>query len=98
MPTIRIGARQVCRAFGPVVANDRVDLAVAPGSIHAVIGENGAGKTTLMRILYGLDQPDDGTLVEAVDARYLGTFYDYRIDLVRTPMAHDSESVTGVRP
>ena len=63
MPTIRIGARQVCRAFGPVVANDRVDLAVAPGSIHAVIGENGAGKTTLMRILYGLDQPDDGTVI-----------------------------------
>jgi len=61
--TVRLGARDVSRAFGPVHANDHVDLSVRAGTVHAVVGENGAGKTTLMRILYGLDQPDSGTVV-----------------------------------
>ncbi|MEV4314328.1 ABC transporter ATP-binding protein [Actinocrispum sp. NPDC049592] len=61
--TIRLGAREVSRAFGAVRANSRVTLSVAAGTVHAVVGENGAGKTTLMRILYGLDQPDSGTVV-----------------------------------
>ncbi|GAB3876053.1 ABC transporter ATP-binding protein [Kibdelosporangium lantanae] len=61
--TVRLGARDVTRAFGPVRANNRVDLAVEAGTIHAVVGENGAGKTTLMRILYGLDHPSSGTVV-----------------------------------
>jgi ABC-type uncharacterized transport system ATPase subunit len=60
---IRLGARNVSRAFGSVHANSGVDLAVRAGTVHAVVGENGAGKTTLMRILYGLDQPDSGTVV-----------------------------------
>ena len=60
---IRIGARQLSRRFGPVVAVDRVDLAVAPGTIHAVVGGNGAGKSTLMRILQGVDRPDDGSVI-----------------------------------
>ncbi len=60
---IRVGARGVSRRFGAVLANDEVDLAVAPGTIHAIVGENGAGKTTLMRILGGLDRPDTGTVV-----------------------------------
>jgi simple sugar transport system ATP-binding protein len=62
-PAIRLGAREVTRRFGAVTANHHVTLGVAPGSIHAIVGENGAGKTTLMRILYGLDQPDEGTVV-----------------------------------
>jgi general nucleoside transport system ATP-binding protein len=62
-PATRIGAREVTRRFGAVTANQRVSLAVAPGTIHAVVGENGAGKTTLMRILHGMDRPDDGTVV-----------------------------------
>lgn len=49
-------------AFGPVVANDDVSFAVAPGEIHALLGENGAGKTTLMRVLAGLLQPEAGTV------------------------------------
>jgi ABC-type uncharacterized transport system ATPase subunit len=61
--TVRLGARDVSRAFGPVRANDHVDLAVEAGTIHAVVGENGAGKTTLMRVLYGLDHPTSGTVV-----------------------------------
>jgi ABC-type uncharacterized transport system ATPase subunit len=61
--TVRLGARDVSRAFGPVHANSGVTLSVQAGTVHAVVGENGAGKTTLMRILYGLDQPDSGTVV-----------------------------------
>jgi ABC-type uncharacterized transport system ATPase subunit len=59
----RLGARGVTRRFGTLLANDGIDLAVARGSIHAVIGGNGAGKSTLMRILQGVDRPDAGTVV-----------------------------------
>ncbi len=60
---IRIGARRLTRRFGPVVANDRIDFAVAPGVIHSVVGGNGAGKSTLMRILQGVDWPDEGSVI-----------------------------------
>ena len=60
---VRLGARDVTRRFGAVVANDRVNLSVVPGTIHAVVGGNGAGKSTLMRILQGLDAPDAGTVI-----------------------------------
>jgi general nucleoside transport system ATP-binding protein len=62
-PNTRIGTRGVTRRFGAVTANDDVTLSVAPGTIHALVGENGAGKTTLMRILHGMDRPDAGTVV-----------------------------------
>jgi simple sugar transport system ATP-binding protein len=62
-PEIRLGAHEVTRRFGRVVANDAVTLSIAPGTVHAIVGENGAGKTTLMRILYGLDRPDEGTVI-----------------------------------
>ncbi len=55
--------RNITKQFPGVLANDRVDLAVKRGSIHAIIGENGAGKSTLMNILYGLHQPDDGEIL-----------------------------------
>lgn len=45
-----------------VRANDRIDFAVQPGEIHALVGENGAGKSTLMKILYGLEQPTAGAV------------------------------------
>jgi general nucleoside transport system ATP-binding protein len=62
-PTIRLGARSVTRRFGRVIANDSIDFAAAPGTIHAIVGGNGAGKTTLMRILQGLERPDEGEII-----------------------------------
>ncbi|MEM7694410.1 MAG: ABC transporter ATP-binding protein [Pseudomonadota bacterium] len=52
----------ICKTFGAVRANDRVDLTVAPGTIHGIIGENGAGKSTLVSILSGHYRADDGEI------------------------------------
>ncbi len=52
----------VDKSFGPVRANRAASLDVAPGEIHALVGENGAGKSTLMKILGGLVKPDAGTV------------------------------------
>ena len=60
---MRLGARGVTRRFGALVANDSVDFSAMPGTIHAIVGGNGAGKSTLMRILQGMDQPDEGSVV-----------------------------------
>jgi general nucleoside transport system ATP-binding protein len=51
------------KRFPGVVANHDVTLEVRQGTVHALVGENGAGKSTLMKILYGVQKPDDGTIV-----------------------------------
>ncbi len=61
MPYI-IEMLDIVKNFPGVRANDRVTLKVEQGSIHALLGENGAGKSTLMSILFGLYQPESGTI------------------------------------
>lgn len=57
-PIIRLEG--ISKSFPGVQANDRVDFDLAPGEIHALLGENGAGKTTLMNVVYGLYRQDAG--------------------------------------
>jgi general nucleoside transport system ATP-binding protein len=54
--------RGVGKRFPGVVANHDVDITIRTASVHALIGENGAGKSTLMKILYGVQRPDAGTV------------------------------------
>ncbi len=60
--TPAIELRGIGKRFPGVVANHDVDITIDSGTIHALVGENGAGKSTLMKILYGVQKPDDGTI------------------------------------
>ncbi len=64
-----VDMRGVTKRYGSVLANDGIDLSVAKGELHAIVGENGAGKSTLMHILCGLIRSDAGKV--RVDGRLL---------------------------
>jgi simple sugar transport system ATP-binding protein len=55
--------RGITKRFPGVVANHDIFLSVKRGTIHAIVGENGAGKSTLMKILYGMQRPDEGEIL-----------------------------------
>lgn len=62
-PMPAVSMRNVTKRFGPVVANDQVNLDIYRGEILALLGENGSGKTTLMNMLSGIYFPDEGEIL-----------------------------------
>ena len=59
----------IVKSFGAVNALSGVSLTAAAGTVHGILGENGAGKSTLMRILFGLERADSGTIAIGPHAR-----------------------------
>ena len=81
MNSPRLRLTGIRKRFGATLALNGVDLEIAPGEVHAIVGENGAGKSTLMKILSGVHAPDSGTMEmeggrfvprEPLDARRAG--------------------------
>ena len=62
IPALRLELANISKRYAAVQANDRVNLRVRPGEIHAVLGENGAGKSTLMKIIFGAVKADEGEI------------------------------------
>ena len=69
-PAVRLTG--ITKRYPGVVANSDINFSVRPSTVHALVGENGAGKSTLMKTLYGMHQPDEGTI--EIDGRQL-TFH-----------------------
>ena len=62
MATI-LSVRNIVKVYpNGVVANKGVSVDVEEGTIHAIVGENGAGKTTLMKIIFGIEEPQEGKI------------------------------------
>ena len=59
-----IELKDITKVFPGIIANDHINLRLKRGEIHALLGENGAGKSTLMSILFGLYQPEEGTILK----------------------------------
>ncbi len=62
MQNCAIELKNIRKTFGPVVANDGINLQINRGEILCLLGENGSGKTTLMNMLSGIYQPDGGEI------------------------------------
>ena len=89
-PAARIEARSLVREFRGGAGVHGVDLGVAPGEVHAIVGLNGAGKTTLMRLLLGMLRPDHGEArIDGVDIKRAGPETWHRVGhLVDHPLAY----------
>ena len=93
--------------FGATIALNGVNFSVAPGEVHALIGENGAGKSTLMKVLSGVVKPDAGNMVldgepyhpsNPKEARNLGIAMIYQ-ELALTPHQTVAENIfLGLEP
>ena len=63
MTALALETVQLSKRFGAFTALDEVSLKVAPGSVHALLGENGAGKSTLVKCIVGYQRPDGGAVL-----------------------------------
>ena len=108
MPQPLLQTTAVAKAFGPVVALRAVDLSVAPGEVHALLGANGAGKSTLVKILTGVLRHDSGTVAvngqpvqlhSPTEARARGLAPVYQDPaLIRDLTVNQNLRLTGVDP
>ena len=106
--TPRLELRAITKRYTGIAANDAVSLSIAPGEIHAVLGENGAGKSTLMKIIYGAIQADAGeifwhgekvTMASPAVARRLGIGMVYQhFSLFETVSVAENIALTTVGP
>ncbi|HSE26244.1 MAG TPA: ABC transporter ATP-binding protein [Pyrinomonadaceae bacterium] len=99
--------KNITKRFGDVVANDRVNIVVKRGTIHAIVGENGAGKSTAMRIAYGFYTPDSGEIIvdgkvrdirSPHDAIALGIGMVHQHFMLVEPMTVAENIVLGAEP
>jgi ribose transport system ATP-binding protein len=107
MPEARLDMRGVRKRFGATQALDGVDLTVAAGEVHALLGQNGAGKSTLMKVLSGAIPPDAGAMridgadyapATPADARHAGVAMIYQ-ELSLAPHLTVAENILlGVEP
>ena len=99
--------QDIVKRFPLVLANDQVDFEVAWGEVHALIGENGAGKSTLMKILGGVQQPDEGAILidgqpveikSAKDAFGLGIGMVHQHFMLVEPLSVTENLILGAEP
>ncbi|WP_324909326.1 sugar ABC transporter ATP-binding protein [Baekduia sp.] len=87
----RLSLRGVSKSFPGVRALADVSLELAPGEIHALVGENGAGKSTLMKIIAGVESPDEGAI--ALDGRPLEALDERAAVAAGIGMVHQERSL-----
>ena len=103
----RLRMAGVEKAFGATRALDGVDFTVAPGEVHALIGENGAGKSTLMKVLAGVHRPDAGRMeidgvayrpADPLDARRQGVAMIFQELALAPHLTVEANVMLGVEP
>ena len=107
MEKLILEMKNIRKTFGPIVANDNINLNIEKGEIHAIVGENGAGKSTLMKILNGLYGPDSGeikfhgkkvSLHDPGDAVKLGIGMVYQHFMLVPNLTVAENMILGVEP
>ncbi len=107
VPVPAVHLQDIVKRFPLVLANDHVNFEVRWGEVHALIGENGAGKSTLMKILGGVQQPDEGailidgkpvTIGSAKDAFNLGIGMVHQHFMLVEPLSVAENLILGNEP
>ena len=103
----RLEMRGIRKSFGATHALSDVNFAVAPGEIHALVGENGAGKSTLMKVLSGAISPDGGAMLldgsdyrpaNPLDARHKGVGMIYQELALAPHLTVEENMLLGMEP